>query len=290
MSEQGKEKVSLGDHPNKGQQAVAPDSYGMVNAQQPAALWDVPVNDVKLPSRGKIYPPESALHNRETVEVRSMTAREEDILTSRVLLRQGKAMSMLLRNCIVDKSIDPDEMIVGDRNAVLVSIRVSGYGPGYETKIECPECNEGFEHNFDLSNIPVAPLEAEPEVPGLNQFTFTLPMSKKSVRFKLLTGAQERELSTIQERSKKAHGIGAMENNVTLRIFHQVVSIDGEADRGKLQRLVMTMPAGDSRALRKYIDKLSPGLDMTSFVTCPGCGTESEVDMPIGAEFFWPGI
>lgn len=277
------EKVSLKQLVNNTQQAV---DQAMESQSPP--MWDVPVSEVRLPSGGKVYKQDSPLYMRESLEIRSMTAREEDILTSRVLLRQGKAMSMLLKNCLVDKNIDPDEMISGDRNALLVAIRVSGYGAEYETKIECPECSHAFEHNFDLSNVHVDALTIEPVSPGQNLFEFLLPISKRKVLFQLLTGAQERELSTIQDRSKKAKGMG-LENNVTLRLFHQVVSIDNETDRSKIQRLVTTMSAGDSRALRKFIEKVSPGLDMSYMVACPSCGDESEVDMPIGAEFFWPG-
>lgn len=287
MSEETKERVSLSEHPMKGQQAVPRESWG-ITGRDHAPMLDVPVQEVRLPSKGRVYPVESALHNKETVEIRSMTAREEDILTSRALLRQGKAISQLLRNCIVDKSIEPDEMIVGDRNAILVAIRVSGYGAGYETRVECPECEESFDHTFDLSQVPVEDLKQEPEAAGRNLFSFKLPMSGRVVRFKLLTGAEERELSTIQERTKKAKGVGGVESIVTSRLFHQIVSIDSEDDRGKLQRLVNSMIAGDSRALRNHMDSVAPGLDMTSTITCAHCGTESEVDMPMGAEFFWP--
>lgn len=255
-----------------------------------APTWSVPVQDVVLPSKGLVYPVESALHNRNSVEIRSMTAREEDILTSRALLRQGKAMSTLLRSCIMDKSVDPDDMLVGDRNAILIAIRASGYGVSYESKIECPECEASYEHEFNLGSFETKELKQDPVKPGENLFSFKLPLSGKEVLFKLLTGAEEKELSLIQERIKKAKGVGSVENNITLRLIHQIVSLDGVTDRKEIRNIVENcMLAGDSLALRKHIEKVSPGLDMTKFVTCPQCGEESEVEMAVGPEFFWPG-
>ena len=122
---------------------------GVVKAPDAAVTWDVPVLDVDLPSRGSVYPVESNLHGKEALEIRSMTAKEEDILTSRSLLKQGKAMTMLLQSCMLDKSIDPDEMLVGDRNSILVAIRMSGYGQGYACSVDCPLCAESFDEEFD---------------------------------------------------------------------------------------------------------------------------------------------
>jgi hypothetical protein len=220
-----------------------------------------------------------------------MTAQEENILTSRALLKKGSAMSALLSNCISDKSIDPDEMIVGDRNALLVNIRISGYGPSYETEIQCPQCDEQWEHEFDISQImKVKPLGVDPDVPGENIFSFVLPVSKRRCTFRLLTGRDDRELTQIQEKMKKTLGPGAPEPGVTLRLQQHLVSIDGDSDRSHIHRLVETMIAGDARALRKHIDTMSPGLDLVQSIECPSCGESSEVDMPIGAEFFWPDI
>jgi len=250
----------------------------------------VPVASVSIPSRGKIYPVESPLHNRGEIDIKSMTAKEEDILTSMPLLKQGKAMSALLRSCIIDKSIDPEQMLVGDRNAVLIAIRVSGYGAEYDGKLDCPECTESFDHVFSLGHIPMKELKVEPVEEGRNLFYFELPVLKKRVVFKLLTGAEERELNTLQDRSRKARGVGAQESNVTMRLLHQVVSIGAVNDRQKLAKMIRNIPARDSLGLRKYIDEISPGVELKGNVTCPACGEESEVDVPFGADFFWPEL
>jgi len=281
MSEEKKEKVSLA--------SLARDQYGTTTAPpESAPTWNVPVQSVALPSRGLVYPVDSALHDRDTIEIRSMTAREEDILTSRALLRQGKAMSVLLKSCIMDKSVEPDEMLVGDRNAILIAIRASGYGTDYETKIECPACSEQHKHTFDLSKLTVRSLDAMPDDVGVNAFSFKLPVSKRNVKFKLLTGNEERELSQIQDKTRKTVGTNSVEHGVTNRLLFQVISIDNVSAKADLQRLISTMPAGDSLALRKHIEAVSPGLDTTAVVVCPLCGEEAEVEMPVGADFFWP--
>lgn len=267
------ERVKLGSRP-PGVPAPEPQAYR------------VPTDVVTLPSRGLVYPVESPLHRRDGVEIRGMTARDEDILTSRALLRQGRAMSMLMQSCLMDKSIDVESMLVGDRNAVLVAIRMSSYGAQYTATITCPECEAQFENSFDLSKLEIHFLDAEPAREGANAFEFVLPSGRR-VEFKLLTGAEEREISDELDRRKKKVG-GMAESNVTARLFHQIVSIDGVTDRQTLSGMVRDMPARDSLELRRYMDRISPYVDMVQEVRCSGCGTSAEVDMPVGAEFFWP--
>ncbi len=110
----------------------------------------MPTEFVELPSQGKYYPARHPLHNKESVKVRQMTAKEEDILTSRTLLKKGIALDRLLTNIIVDKSIDPQALLVGDRNAIIISTRVSGYGSEYSTKVSCPSCGTAQPYVFDL--------------------------------------------------------------------------------------------------------------------------------------------
>ncbi len=259
-----------------------------VAADPAGQAYRVPVDLVKLPSRGAVYPVENALHRREAIEIRAMTARDEDILTSRALLKQGKAISTLLQSCIMDKSIDPDDMLTGDRNAVLIALRASGYGAEYGASVQCSDCDEEFEHEFHLGSFPIRFLDAEPLQPGTNMFEFRLPRTGMAVRFRLLSGKDERDLSQQAEKRKKALGPAALESNVTSTLLHHIISIDGEADRGKLARLIKDIPAGDSLALRTHIARMAPGLDMIATAECPACLSSVEVEMPLGADFFWP--
>lgn len=269
-----------------GQPAAAP-----ADSPRPGESGYVPPTDyVPLPSAGKIYPMDSPLFQAESVEIRSMTARDEDILSSRALLRSGRALSSLIQACVVNKQIDTEEMVAGDRNALLVAIRITGYGHEYKVEVQCQndECGQKFPYVFELNRLEIKRLGAEPLAPGHNEFAFDLPVSKKRCVFKLLTGKDERDMTVLQEKMKKVLGVQGQDNPVTTRLFFQVIQIGDEKDRNKLQRIVQTLPAMDSRKLRKHIDDVSPGIKMAQDVTCPHCGETKEVPVPFGTEFFWP--
>jgi hypothetical protein len=247
---------------------------------------DIPVEIVPLPSAGVVYPPHSPLHKKELVEIRPMTAREEDILTSKALLKKGTVVTELIKSCMVDKAINPVDLLVGDRNALMVAIRITGYGPEYDAEIECAECNTKAPQQFNLGALPIRRLEIAPVEEGLNLFEFKLPYTKKAVRFKFLTGRDEEEIVTTAEKQKKL-GLQS-EQQVTTNLLYSIVSIDGIEDRGKIAGFVRMMPARDSLALRNYIRENEPGIRMRQDTTCPSCGHSEEVSMPIGVSFLWP--
>ena len=248
--------------------------------------FEVPVESVPLPSRGVVYPETSPLHGQETIDIRAMTAREEDILTSRALIKKGTVITNLLQSCIVDKKISVPEMLAGDRNAVMVALRITGYGSEYVAEADCPTCGTKSKQEFDLSQLSVKPLEINPVSSGENSFEFTLPVTKKKVLFKFLTGVDEEEIVQIQERKKKTGAIA--DSLVTTRLQYAVVSVDGKTDKALISNFIRNMPARDSLALRTFIDKSEPGIDMKVFMDCPSCSETSEIRMPMGASFFWP--
>ncbi len=249
---------------------------------------EVPVEAVPLPSQGLIYPEGTSIHNCETVEIKAMTAREEDILTSRALIKKGTVISELLRSCLIDKSIDVDGMISGDRNALMTAIRVTGYGADYEVEVSCPDCGENSKQSFSLAELPIKRLEIEPVEAGANRFNFVLPVSKKRVTFRFLTGKDEQNIATTQERKKKQNMTGDVDSLVTNRLLYSIMSIDDVEDRSKIAMFVRNMPARDSRALRKFMDDSEPGIEMKAWMDCPSCMESSEVTLPIGVSFFWP--
>ena len=248
--------------------------------------FEVPLESVPLPSGGVVYPPESSLHMRETVEIRSMTAREEDILTSRALIKKGTVITELIKSCLIDKKIYVPDMLAGDRNAIMVALRITGYGAEYAVEADCPKCGARSKQEFNLGDMPIKRLQIEPVVKGQNVFEFKLPVTKKTVNFKFLTGRDEEEISTIQERTKKQ---GAQADNiVTNRLQFAIVSIDGKTDRSSINGFIRNMPARDSMSLRKFIDANEPGIDMKGNFDCPSCSDVNEVRVPLGASFFWP--
>jgi hypothetical protein len=247
---------------------------------------DIPVETMPLPSNGLVYPVESSLHGRETVDIRAMTAREEDILTSKAYLKKGVVITELIRSCLVDKSIDPRELLTGDRNALMVAIRITGYGSEYDAEMECGECGTKAPHRFDLTGLPLKRLEVSPVSMGQNLFEFMLPVSKKTVKFRFLTGRDEEEILATGEKQKKL-GLSS-ESNVTTSLLYSIVSIDGIDDRSKIASFVKVMPARDSLALRNYVKNNEPGIEMKQETTCPACGHVEEVNMPLGVSFLWP--
>ena len=248
--------------------------------------FEIPVESVPLPTHGLVYPSDSPLHGLETVEIRSMTAREEDILTSRALIKKGTVITNLLQSCVVDKRVDVQRMLSGDRNAIMIALRITGYGAEYTAEVDCPSCGDRSKHEFDLSALPIKDLQIQPVEVGMNLFEFQLPVTKKNVRFKFLTGADEEEIMTIQERKKKS---GAQADSlVTTRLQFSIVAVDGKTDKSLIASFIRSMPARDSMTLRQFIDKNEPGIDMKQFIDCSACGESSEVRMPLGASFFWP--
>jgi hypothetical protein len=247
---------------------------------------EVPVETVPLPSSGKVYTPNSPLHNSEMVDIKAMTAKEEDILTSKAYLKKGTIISELIKSCLMDKSIDPRDMLSGDRNALMVAIRITGYGAEYDAEIECDECGNKSPRQFNLAELPIKRLDISPVSPGINVFEYVLPYSKKTARFKFLTGRDEEELAVTAEKQKKL-GI-QIESSVTSNLLYSLVSIDGVEDRGKLANFVKMMPARDSLALRNYMKDNEPGIEMRQETSCPACGHTEEVNMPLGVSFLWP--
>ena len=248
---------------------------------------EIPLESVPLPSAGRVYPQQSPLHLKELVEIRAMTAREEDILTSRALLKKGTVITELIKSCLVDKAIDPGELLMGDRNALMVAIRITGYGPDYDAEMECAECGNKGARTFNLGALPIRRLQIAPVADGLNLFEFKLPYSNKVARFKFLTGRDEETILAMQEKQKKM-ALSATDTTVTTNLQYALQSIDGIDDRAKIAAFVRMMPARDSLALRNYIRDNEPGIIMRQEVKCPSCGHEEEVSMPIGVNFLWP--
>jgi hypothetical protein len=278
---------------NPFQQPLPPQTQELVSEAQPPQQpprgpYQVPVELVALPSKGLVYPVGSPLANEETLEIKSMTAKEEDILTSRALIKNGTVITQLLKSCILNKLVDPDEMLSGDKNAILIGIRVTGYGGEYNAKITCPHCSKEYENTFSLTQLKVKGLGAQPVQPNTNLFEYTLPSSGARVLFKLLNGHDEDELVKILD-SKKKIGM-QVEAGVTARLFQSIVEINGERDKQKINQIIQSMRAMDARSLRKYMDEIEPAVDLRQQVVCPACDEQSEVKMPLGMSFFWPDL
>ena len=249
----------------------------------------VPTEFVELPSQGRFYPPHHPLCGQSSIEIKQMTAKEEDILTSRTLLKKGIAIDRLLQSLIVNRSINADDIFIGDRNAIIIATRVSGYGNEYKTAVACPRCTVTVENSFDLNKAHIhngGPDESG-EITYNDDGTFStvLPTTGVTVGFRLLTGTDERNMlnGLESDRKQKSH-----EKNITRQILNIVCSVNGDSSSAALNYLVQNIPSSDSRHLRLAYRRIAPNIDLTQDFECSECGFETELEVPLSADFFWP--
>ena len=243
--------------------------------------------EIPLPSRGALYPVDSPLHKKEQVLVREMTANEEDILTSLSMIRTGKAIDEVIKACLMTPNLDADKMLVGDRNSIITGLVLASYGNKYKVDVKCENCNEtNKEYEFDINNLPVKYLEVNSIQDGLNEFEFVLPKSKKKITFMLPTADVEKEISN---HIKKLQNVSQRETNSSTRMKYLILSIDGNNDKKKIAEFLdrKQMPIIDSIELRKYIDLISPDIDMNQEFTCQSCNWSGKLSIPINFNFFW---
>jgi hypothetical protein len=249
----------------------------------------VPTEFVDLPSGGRFYAEGHPLHNESTIEIKQMTAKEEDILTSRSLLKKGIALDRVLRNVIIDKRIDVSTLLIGDKNAIVVATRVTGYGNEYTTNVTCPSCGVNQDFTFDLNDAQVIgpeDLDSRDIVNnGDGTFNIVLEKSNLDVTFKLLTGREEKRLLKLSENKKtKKEG----EKNITLQLSTIIHEVNGDDDPKLIDYVVQNLPSSDSRQLRLAYKASNPDLDLTQEFECSECDYEQDMEVPLTADFFWP--
>lgn len=243
---------------------------------------------VPLPSRGKLYPKNHPLYGIEAVECYYLTAREEDILTSPNLIRSGNMLNAVLKSVLVDRTIDASKMLLADRNAIMIWLRSTGYGPEYDVILTCNSCDESFHGTFDLSALDEYISEELPNDDG--EFTFTLPVSKKTITFKLMTGEDENDVHKLSVARKEKLNV-QVDNSITARFLKMITSVEGNTDLNVIRDFIDIMPIKDSREFKKYREKVESQLIMKQDITCTRCGAlNAEVSIPITGAFFWPDI
>jgi hypothetical protein len=240
-----------------------------------------PTEVVDLPSQGLLYPTDSPLSSG-TIEIKYMTAREEDILTSANLIKKGIVIDKLLEALIVDKSIKLDDMLLGDKNAILIASRILAYGKEYEVEID------GKEVVVDLTTLKEKKLDEKIVVNGSNEFDFQLPATKRKLTFKLLTQSDEKSMDKEIEGYKKiGDGIGY---ETTTRLKHQILSVDGDAKKASVNNFVDNeFLSMDSRAFRTHVNSINPDVEMKSTLIDED-GNEKEFTVPMTVTFLWPSV
>tara|TARA_R100001082_G_scaffold108520_1_gene83858 strand:- start:1909 stop:2655 length:747 start_codon:yes stop_codon:yes gene_type:complete len=243
------------------------------------AEYKFPTEVVDLPSKGLLYPKDSPLSSGQ-IEIKYMTAKEEDILTSANLIKKGIVVEKLIEALIVDKSIKSNELLIGDKNAVLIASRILAYGKEYEVEIA------GQRVEVDLTQLSDNKLDESLVVDGKNEFEFELPATKRKLTFKLLTSGDEKEIEKeIEGYRKVGDGIGY---DLTTRLKSQIISVDGDDKKTTINNFVDNeFLSRDSIAFREYLNKISPDVDMTS-TYIDSDGIEKEFTVPMTVTFLWP--
>ena len=238
-----------------------------------------PTEEVTLPSKGLIYPPENPL-SKGTLEMKYMTAKEEDILTNDSYIKNGTVIDKLLQSLIVTP-INYNDLIVGDKNAIMIAARVLGYGKDYSFTLDDEE------HTVDLTEVNDRELQEEHLLEkGKNEFSFLLPTIQKNITFKILTHGDEKKVETEVKGLKKIDKKSSAEYSTRLK--HMILSVEGDYERKTVRQFVDNqLLARDSRALREYIKEIQPDVDLT-FDLENEAGDVKGVRIPIGITFFWP--
>ena len=254
--------------------------------QQAAPTFDFPTQVISLPSEGKVYAESNPL-SKGTLEIKYMTAREEDILADRNLINKGIVLQKLLESVVVQPGVNVDDLVIGDINAVYLATRMLGYGPDYDVEITDPFSGEKQKVTIDLSAIQTKDIDYS-RLNSQNRYELTLPVSKKKLIVRLLTHKDEKDISQetqAMERLTKGKSVGT---DVTTRFKYMIVEVDGNSDRGFINKFVPNMLAGDTKALRNFFKELSPDLNMKYDFVSEITGESEALDIPFGISFFYP--
>jgi len=239
--------------------------------------FKLPTETIELPSKGLLYPQDSELA-KGTLEMKYMTAKEEDILTNQSYIKNGTVLDKLMKSLIVSK-INYDDLLIGDKNAIMIAARILGYGAEYVFDYA------GEEQMVDLSALENKEIKKELFTSRTNEFAFTLPKSKNDITFKLLTHKDEQDITRELEGLKKINKDASPE--LSTRLKYMITSVEGKRDKKDIREFVDNyLLAQDSRSLREYVREIQPDVDLTFFPN----GSESRVSLPIGIKFFWPDI
>lgn len=244
-----------------------------------------PSETINLPSKGWFYPVGHVLSSG-TLDLKPMTTKEEDILTSKNLIQKGIVLDKLLSSLIVNRSINPNEFLSCDRNAAFIAIRRMAYGDSYKVNLTCPKCGIDNSLDIDLGKMDNKEFDFENHPKGENRFEFILPVSKKTIYFKMLTKQDEDNVDNeLKSLSKISGGVSS---EISTRLKTIIIEVDGNIEKPFIRKFVDQMRAGDSLALRNHVRTSMPDVDMSFDFTCNSCGLERKEDIPIGVNFFWP--
>lgn len=276
VEQQVEQQVTRAITPNANQPQLTP--------QGAPRTYPFPTEVISLPSKGLVYPETSPL-SKGMITVKLMTAKEEDILTSAALIKKGIQLDKLLESIIIEPGVNVNDLVIGDKNAILITSRILAFGPEYQASITDPFDSEEVEVTIDLSKIEIKDVD-EAKLNRKNEYDFTLPISKTPIKFKLLTHGDEVAINKDTEASQKTL---KQANEITARYRRIIIEVNGNRDFGYISNFVSNqLLAGDSKALRKHISSISPDLDLKFQYTSPVTGDTEALRIPFGINFFYP--
>ena len=234
-----------------------------------------PTEEVELPSKGLIYSKDNPLSSGK-VEVKYMTAKEEDILSNQSFIQKGVVLDKLLKSVIIDKDINIDDLIVGDKNALLIATRVLGYGKDYNIEIK------GQSYTLDMTTLENKEFDESKFEAGKNEFHFTTPSTGTVLTYKLSTGKVEKQIDREIAGLKKINKENS--SDLTTRLKYLISSVDGDSESKAIREFVdYKFLARDSRAFREHVNATQPDVNL-NYILDNG----EEALIPIGINFFWP--
>jgi hypothetical protein len=246
-----------------------------------------PTEVIDLPSKGYFYPDGSPLSSGQ-VEIKYMTAREEDILTSANLIQKGIVLDKLLEALIVSEGVNLDDVLIGDKNAIMVASRVLAYGKDYEFEYTDPSNNEKKTHSVDLSKLEHKKIDFKKYTKGKNEFLFELPTSKKKITFKLLTQREEKSIDAEIKALRKINKVSGIGSEITTRLKASILSVDGNDERQFINNFIDNeFLSMDSFSYRANLVSITPDVNLSETIEYDN-GDLEEVAVPITATFFWP--
>jgi hypothetical protein len=240
---------------------------------------------VTLPTKGVHYSKEHPLYEQQTIEIKMLTTKEEDILTNTSYIENGVVMNKFLESIIINKQLKPDSIHDADQMAILIASRVEAYGEDYKVVIDCQKCPEQYEDTVNLSEVLERKIESELETTGHGTCIINLPKSKKVLEFRNLLPYEVKSIEKSIERMKK-NGINT---NFVNEFYQRIIeSIDGKADKELISGFVKNMPIKDSRIFKKAYENAITKLDTSFESVCSACAHENKGGLPIQASFFFP--
>ena len=263
----------------------------------PQLNFVIPTELVDLPSMGLFYEEGHPLKNKDVIEIKQMTAKEEDILTNKSFIKKGVVIDRLIESLLIDKSIDVSSILVGDKNAIMVAARKSAYGAKYDVTMICQECGAKSTMDVDLNNVATistdhieALASTDPTLVHTRldsgNILIKLPKTNWFVECKMLTGKDEKKMLALLDIKRKVDP--AAEITLSEQLSSIVEAINTFTDRAKIIEAIQYMPAYDAKYLRTVYQKLIPNVKIQKYFSCGSCGIGQEVEVPFTQEFFWP--